>query len=302
MNIQLYKPRQTFLPFIIALFSLFLSFGLVSCDSDDNNSSGVSQEVGYDISRLQMTHKSYDTSIRTSNARGIQLIGDTLLIVFARSTNAAESYILAEKSEINTASHWKSFSATPFIGSTYQGIHGHGIYLKPDDLSRMWILNRTEIWQFDLSVPGDISTSTQSGYYDFNNSIERGHSIYLSAAGDYLYIDDRAMEVIHQFELTELWDINAIGNSFAFSPNELHHGVREVVLHSNGTEMNTLDTREQLLRTYVLEEPWMVESAIFKDEISVDISNPRAFEWNSTGEKAYIMNTDTGVIYQYEIQ
>ncbi len=281
---------------------LFLASLVWSCSSDDaSTSTSLTEDFSYDITKLQATSKALNTSDRTANARGIQLIGDTLLVVFGRSTNAAESYILTEKSEINSAYHYKSFSATPFIGTTSQGIHGHGIYLKPDDLSRMFILNRTEIWQFDLSTPGDISSALLTGYHNFVSAIQRGHGIYLSAAGDYLYIDDRAMEVIHQFELEELWDINSTGNSSDFAPNELHHGVRDVVLHSNGTEMNTLDTREQLLRTYVLEDSWMVESATFKDEISVDISNPRAFEWNSTGSKAYIMNTDTGVIHQYEV-
>lgn len=283
-------------------YLLFLIALVYSCSSDDASTKPlVSAEYLYDITKLQSTSKTLNTSDRTANARGIQLLGDTLLVVFGRSTNAAESYILTEKSEINSAYHYKSFSATPFIGTTSQGIHGHGIYLKPDNLSRMFILNRTEIWQFDLSTPGDISSSSLTGYHNFISAIQRGHGIYFSVAGDYLYIDDRAMEVIHQFELEELWSINSIGNSLAFAPNELHHGVREVVLHSNGTKMNTLDTREQLLRTYNLEEPWMVESATFKDEISVDISNPRAFEWNSTGSKAYIMNTDTGIIHQYEV-
>lgn len=280
---------------------LFGIFTILGCSSDDTQLNQNQDDVFFAIESLRPTQKQFNTSEKTANARGLQLINDTLMIVFSRGTNKAESYILSVEGEIETATHFTSFSTSNYIGSTAQGENGHGIFIDPAELSKMWIYNRTEIWQFNLSVPGELSSAQNSGYYDFSNQVERGHGIFFNANGTSLYIDDRNKAVIHQFELTNPWDISEFEAYQFLDISEQHEAIRATVFKPNGSLMFTLDTGLQEIKSYQLEENWNVSSAVLSHSKSIDLSNPRGFTWNSDGSKAYIMNTDTGMIHQYKV-
>lgn len=285
------------------LFPLLIVFCFtLGCSSDDDRSAGGTiEEVNFSIEKLSPTLKTLNTSNITSNARGVQVLKDTLLVVFSRGTNAVESYILSMDGEIDSATHFTSFSASNYIGTTSQGANGHGIFIRPDHLSKMWIYNRTEIWQFDLTVPGDISSAVHSGYYNFSDEVERGHGIFFNTNGTSLYVDDRNKEQIHQFDLNTPWDISGFQNHEFLTISDQHDAIRATVFQPNGKKMFTLDTGLQQIHAYELENDWTISNATLAKRKTIDISNPRGFSWNDDGSKAYIMNTDTGVIHQFEV-
>lgn len=278
-----------------------LTILLLACKKEKEEQDNLNNNVQpYDVSTLASTGNSLNTSNKTNNARDIQLIGDSLLFVHSRGTNTVESYKLHSNGFINSASHFNTFSTADYIGITTQGNNGHGIYIKPNDLSKMWLFNRTEIWEFNFESPGDLSSVNFSDYLDLSDYVERGHGIFFNPTGEQLYVDDRNKEMIHQFTLNENWSISGFNNYKNINISSYQEAVRSVKFNPEGNQMYLLDTSLKEIIKFNLTTPWQVESATFSKKKSVNISNPRGFTWNSDGTKAYIMNTDDGVIYEYQ--
>ena len=255
----------------------------------------------YDISLLEVSQNYFNTSDYTENARAIQFVGDTLLFVHSRGNNKVISFSLEIKGDISSAVYHQSFSTNNYIGSTAQGEHGHGFFIRQDDLKKMWLFNRTEIWEFELEEAGKISSAVYSNYLDLTDYVERGHGIFFHPEGTYLYIDDRNKEMIHQFSLITAWSIGSFDEYFVLDISDNHEAVRAVNFHPNGSHMFLLDTDLQEIQHYELSNPWQITSAVFQYELSVSLSNPRSFTWNSNGTIAYVMNTDDGVIYEFVV-
>lgn len=255
----------------------------------------------YSISALEASGYSFNTSSVTDNARGIQLVGDTLLLVHSRGTNSVVTYILENRGDIASAKYYSSYSAADYIGSTSQGTNGHGLFIRQDDLKKMWLFNRTEIWEFNLAEAGNVSTAEYSDYLDLSDYVERGHGIFFKPDGSQLFIDDRNKALIHQFELTQNWNISEYSSYKTLDISDYQQAVRAVTFHPDGEIMYLLDTQLKEIQHFDLSTPWQIEGAVFKENKSIAISNPRSFTWNSNGTKAYIMNTDNGVILEYTI-
>ena len=253
----------------------------------------------YDISLLEVSQNYFNTSDYTENARAIQVVGDTLLFVHSRGNNKVISFSLEIKGDISSAVFQQSFSTENYIGSTAQGEHGHGFFIRQNDLKKMWLFNRTEIWEFDLEEAGKISSGVYSDYLDLTDYVERGHGIYFHPKGTHLYIDDRNKEMIHQFSLSVAWSISCFDGYVTLDISDNHEAVRAVSFHPNGSHMYLLDTDLQQIQHYQLSRPWQIESVVFHQKLTVSISNPRSFAWNSDGTIAYVMNTDDGVIYEF---
>lgn len=281
--------------FLLSLFVLLLS---TNC-SKQISVPDYPETSAFDISLLKTTANFFNTSEYTDNARAIQVVGDTLLFVHSRGNNKVVSFKLETKGDIGSAVYLHSYSTENFVGTTDQGNHGHGFFIRQDDLERMWLFNRTEIWEFNLKEAGDISTSIYSDYLDLADYVERGHGIFFHPEGIYLYIDDRNKEMIHQFNLTTSWSIGSFDEYVSLNISENHEAVRAVTFHPNGGYMYLLDTELQKIQQYKLSNPWKIETASFYQQMSVSLSNPRSFAWNSDGSKAYVMNTDDGVIYEF---
>ncbi|TVQ43533.1 MAG: hypothetical protein EA362_11210 [Saprospirales bacterium] len=255
----------------------------------------------FNVSFLEDSENSLNTSDYTENARAIQIVGDSLLFVHSRGNNKVISYLLEERGNISSAVYYRSYSAENYIGTTAQDANGHGFFIREGDLKRMWLFNRTEIWEFDLEVSGDISSAVFSDYLDLTDYVERGHGIFFHPNGTYLYVDDRNKEMIHQFTLTTAWSINGFNAYTVLDISEKHEAVRAVTFHPDGLDMYLLDTDLQQIQHYKLSQAWQIETAVFYQEKSINLSNPRSFTWNCNGSRAFIMNTDDGVIYEFVV-
>jgi DNA-binding beta-propeller fold protein YncE len=287
------------LKYFFFLAALIL-FTLSACKKNNSaNGNTDSTSTAFSLTTLTPTGKSFNTSNFTNNARDIELVGDSLFFVHSRGTNSVECFFLLNKGDLNSAMHLAQFDVSDFIGSTNQGANGHGIYIKKDDLSKMWLFNRTEIWEFDFEQAGDLTTVSHSNYLDLSYYVERGHGIFFNSEGSCLYVDDRNKAMVHQFKLANNWSISEIENYEHFSIANYQEAVRSIAFNNDGTKMFILDTSLKEIIAFNLTSPWQVVSASCHDKKGLTLSNPRGFTWNAHGTHAYVMNTDNGTIYEY---
>lgn len=285
---------------------LLIIIFLISCGGDNSTNKVVNDGYPpghYDIDYLRTIGQKLTSSSVTKNARGIELYdNDTKLIVHSRDNELIATYKLISPNNLLDANHISSVSTSNFIGTKNQGSFGHGIFIKRPELDRIWLFNRTEIWQFDLSIPGEIDLKNNTGYYDVSQYVERGHDIDISLNGEILYIDDRNKEAIHQFELETPWDINSIKFDYSLDISSNHKAVRGIEFRPDGKKMYLLDTELRQIQQYKLETPWEIRSAQLEKLIELPISNVRGMTWNQDGSSLFIMNTSGGIIERFEIK
>jgi len=291
------------------IFFVFFIFFFASIEvhaQSHNESELVSSSTlisGWDVENLEETSKSLNTSNHTNSARSIDLVdNDTRLFVHARSTRNVVSYKLVTPGDISSAVYISEFDTSPYLGSKSQSSAGHGVYIDRNNLERMWLWNRTEVWQFDLSTPGDITTATKSGYKNLSSYVTRGHDIDFRPDGKVFYVEDRNQETVHQFILAQPWDIETLKWEYTLDISSHHTAVRGIEFDPTGRIMFLLDTSLKEIQQYKLDESWEISTATFDKSMPVNISNPRGLTWNENGTSAYVMNTSNGRITQYDMK
>nr|MBS0037003.1 hypothetical protein [Saprospiraceae bacterium] len=285
------------------LWILSLAFLVLpmSCKTQDNGT--FTQPRAYDIFYLEETGKKLDTSNETKNARTINLVGaDQLLFVHSRETATVITYTLMEAGDVSSAVLSGVFNTSDYLGSKEEESKGHGIYLRRDALDRVWLYNRTEIWQFDLPIAGDMQSAVCSGYRDLSDRVKRGHDIDFNLEGNRFYVDDRNSESVFQYTVKEPWNINTIEFDYELDISETHSAVRGIEFRPDGKLMYLLDTSQKEIQQFALSEAWELRTAVFEKKYPLRTNNPRGFTWNEDGSRAYVMDATSGIIYQFHIR
>ena len=293
--------KRIFFVFFVFFFATIETRAQSHNESEFISSSTINS--GWDVAILEETDKILNTSNYTSNARSIDLVAnDSRLYVHARSTQNVVSYELETPGDISSAVFVNEFDTSPYLGTKSQSSVGHGFYIERDYLERMWLWNRTEVWQFDLSTSGDISTATKSGYKDLSNYVTRGHDIDFRPDGKVFYVEDRVQETVHQFSLSEPWNIETLNWEYTLDISSRHSAVRGIEFDPTGKIMFLLDTSLQEIQQYKLDEAWEISTATFEKATPISFSNPRGLTWNENGTSAYVMNASNGRITQYDMR
>jgi hypothetical protein len=287
--------RFTRIPLLMILF-----VSLFHCNKANEIADNYDER--YNISFLQLSDRQFDTSDKTENARTIDLVADdTMLFIHSRETSTVVQYHLTNAGDISSAEYVYSFHTNDYLGTANQDQHGHGIYIQRETLDRMWLFNRTEIWQFDFVESGNLSTAAHSGYNDLTDYVSRGHDIDFNHDGSRFYVEDRNEENVYQFLVEENWDINQLEFDYALDISETHSAVRGIEFRPDGRKMYLLDTSLKQIQQFDLSTPWELRSATFEQYFLLEIENPRGLTWNSDGSQAYVMCATTGIIRQYSI-
>jgi hypothetical protein len=272
-------------------------------------------EVEYDVPEYQLNssepiieyseYTNDDLSVNTEGSRATDFNdnGRRFYILGRKSTNVAE-YHLSSSWNIESADFERELDISSEMGSEVQsGTVPHGLYIRKSDGEKMWILNRTEIWEYTLSKPWDISSASPTGYKDFSSDVTRGHDIDFSPNGKKLYVDDRITEVVFQFNLSSSWDVETAELDYAFDISGQQEAVRGTQFSPDGKRMFLMDTERQDILEYSVADPFDLRSASFLDSFSVasESSNPRGLTFKPDLTKYYVTDNTDNRVYEYEI-
>lgn len=217
----------------------------------------------------------------------------TQLSVVERSARRVSVHHLSEPWDITTAQPWES------RGFTYPSAleFGHGHAIRPDG-RRMYVFNRTEIWQWDLTTPWVPATATNGKIMDLTDTINRGHDICLSPDGTVLLVDDRGLGEIHSYQLTTAWDVMTAQHT-ASRPVARNREMRGLDVSPDGTRLVQLDPVAGELWQYELSTPWDVMSMRWVQTRGMSIAgtDPRAVVWDgASGGSFYVTDASSGVV------
>ena len=224
-----------------------------------------------------------------------------------RDSYRVDAHDLTEPWNVETASgpiHSYDFSDdVPVDEDVYDNDRTHGLHLRHTGGSRMYIGNRREILQYDLSTDWDVSTALFVDSMPVLDYIEFGHDIDISPDGEYLYFDDRAEDTVVQFEFRTPWDITTLEHDYTLDISKTGNAIRGLELSPGGVRMFHCDTDENKVFRWDLTEPWDLSTATFTSEYDFAgiTDDPRSVTWRQGGERFYITDRDRGEVLQFDI-
>lgn len=244
-------------------------------------------------------------SVNTDGSRASDFKDDgKRFYILGRESLTVSEYHLSSSWDIESADFERDLDISSEMGTQDQsGSVPNGLYIRKSDGEKMWIFNRTEIWEYTLSTPWNISSASPTGYKDLSEDVVRGHDIEFKPNGRVLYVDDRIAEVVFQFDLSSSWDIETATLDYALDISDEQQEVRGTQLSPDGRKMFLMDTARQDVLEYYLSDPFDLSSASFIGSYSVasESSNPRGLTFKPDLSRFYVTDNTEDRVYEYRV-
>ncbi|TVQ19848.1 MAG: hypothetical protein EA361_00520 [Bacteroidetes bacterium] len=271
----------------VAVFILFYSCG-PSSPMDSHSTDLFLDNFSY-------SGKYLDISNETENARATHWKPDgSIVFITGRYSNNVAAYILEEPWEISTA----TFLHDVVVPGEFQ----HGLFIKPDG-NRMWVFDRTSIWEMDLVTPWNITTISESRNIYVGDFVERGHDIDFTPGGDTLFIDDRNTGAVFAMQLSSPWEVATGKLVQTLDISHEQKEVRGIEFVKNGTLMILMDTERAEMLEYHLTEPYNILTAKLANtfDVSPQTLQGRGLSFNADLTSFYVTGRDEEKIFQYDL-
>lgn len=262
-------------------------------------------EHAYDITRASYDGVALDISEHVQNSRSVELKPDgTRLYVIGRSTLNVAEYHMSTPWDLSTAVFKRQLDISEDMVSGHQEGRPHGLFIDKENGQDMYIVNRTELYQYELTEPWDITSAERVAYMDMRLAVNRLHDIHISPDGNWLYIDDRNNHSVYQFQMGIIWDITTLSLRYFLDIDKYEKSVRGMEMTPDGTRLFLVDQGARDIIVFDLEEPYMLKSAklVTRFDVAQQSPNPRSIAWNTEGTRFYITCNTNNILFQYSIK
>jgi len=251
------------------------------------------------------TYQNKSLSVSTNNSRATDFNPDgTRFYVLGRLSMTIEEYYLSVPWEIETATFVRQLDISDEMGTETQSDPvPNGLYFRKDDGNKLWVFNRTEIWEYTLGTPWDISSAEPTGYQDLKHLIVRGHDIDFKPDGSMLFVDDRILETVFQFNLSNIWDVSSLTLDYVFDVSAQQEAVRGIQFNQTGDRLYLMDTGRQEILEYFVSSPYDLRSASFLGTFYVggQSQEPRGLTFTPDYSMFYVTEAIENDIYHYHM-
>lgn len=267
---------------------------------NSDGTSEITQVTPWSLTGATYSGHSADISTNTANARSIDFTPDgfRMYVVGRDSRNVAE-YHLNHPWEISSAVFQRELKIDASAA--------HGLFFNKGNGTDMYIYNRTELLQFRLDSPWDVTTAKllRTKVLSCENArLRRGHDIHFKKDGTKLYVEDRFNQKVYEYTLSEPWNIESMRWQYTLDISDRQEAVRGVEIAPNGKRMWLMDTGSNNILEYHLDTPWSLESARFTQTLNLDAvsRNTRGINWRPDGMAFYVTSTSHQKVYEFIIQ
>lgn len=281
--------------FLLLAFVLLLSAS--SCTPEETAPAPLLDFEAYTFSGVTL-----DISGETENARATFWHPEgRVMYISSRNTESVASYETDVPWDLGEARFAGSLSVSEQLRANTGLSVAHGLFIRPDG-HRLWVFNRTEMWAWDLGKAWDLSTAEAIHSRDFSPLVLRGHDMDFHPDGSMLFIDDRDGRAVHQYRLSEPWDITTAAHVHTLDISALEEEVRGIEFLFDGRLMLLLDTVRKELMQFTLSEPWHIATAVYHSslDLSGETRDPRGLSISPDFCRIFITAREQGLIYVYE--
>lgn len=190
------------------------------------------------------------------------------------------------------------------IGTTVSGMNWH-----PEG-RKVFVLEQTEdrVYEFAASRAWDITSLSLNKQSDSLAAYEgTGTHLHFKPDGTLLYVSGSDTGTIHQFSLTEAWNVNTTTYNISSNANIWatfgETAVSAFAFGANGSNLYITGTVNDVIYQYRLSEAWNVNTASYLTEqyIGSVIGSPESITFNESGNTVYIWDDSTVRLYSYSL-
>lgn len=284
--------------FKYSLILLFLSFSTMM------SGQAVAQGA-FDFTGAQYNGVSLDMNDHIDNSRGLHFKPDgTRFYHSARTSMNIAEYHMSTPWDISTAEFVREFDLTETVGVNHERPRPHGLFINDENGQEMYLVNRTEMIQYFMEEPWDISTTTHTKTRDMRLAVSRLHDMYMSPDGGYMFIDDRETWSVYQFRMDMIWDIDDLRLEYMLDISEMD-SPRGMEWKPDGSRLFLVDQGARTLKVYDVEEPWNLRTAERREDMDFMVArqtpNPRGLVWAKDGKRFYVVCNTTNTLFQYDV-
>lgn len=203
--------------------------------------------------------KSLDVSIPASEFNPVNINIDeknSTLYVLGESNDTIMQYNFNDPNELATASYVQS--SPTFDAQTTRGV---AIFFN-NDYTKMYLLgNYGKLWQYSLSVAGQINTLTYDGiFYDYTGQISEAIDMTFNPNENKLYILENRTSTLFEYYISNLSDISTMsytGKQHTFTEDSLMGGL---YFNDEGDRAILLGANNMQFFSYQLNKKWDIDS------------------------------------------
>ncbi|TVR19327.1 MAG: T9SS C-terminal target domain-containing protein [Balneolaceae bacterium] len=262
-----------------------------------------SQADSFILSDAWHTGKTLNSVSLNSRANDISSNGTRFYVVGREDQHIVE-YQLSEPWDISTAEYLRELDVSNELTAT-EGRESapHGIYFRKGDGTKMWLMNRTEIWEYTLSEPWNITTAQVTGRGDLIDYVVRGHDLDFRPDGRVLYIDDRELQAVFQFNLATPWDVSTLSLDYVLDISSVEVEIRGTQFSSDGHQVFFTDTGRKDIMEFSVANAYDLRSAAFTNAYNIisEAFSPVNMTLSPDGRSFYVTDGAEDVILMYRI-
>ena len=234
---------------------------------------------------------------------GATFNADTTISFASVPTNARWTYsapIVAE-SGYNLEGAVKD-SSSAYVGA--QGATPTDIAFSTDGIY-MYIMHDAgnNVSQYTLSTALDVSTAVHTRNFDVSSQDTSMTGVEFSTDGIYMYTCGTISDSIWQYTLSTAWNISTATVTRSFDVSADETAPRAIRFKTDGTEMYTIGTDEDVALQYTLSTAWNISTATFTGAFGVnnEESVPLGLAFSSDGLKMFVVGQTTDTVYEYDL-
>ena len=277
------------------------SWSLKGLSADSSLGLKINGHIGISLSSASYDNVNKPVSQQDGNPNSIAFNGDgTKLFMIGAVTSRVYRYSLNPAYDLSTLSYDSLNYNISAESGTPQGI------TFADSGNKMYICDSStdKAFQYSLSSPYDLTNfSYDNKELDLSNEDTIPLKVLLSNDGSKLFMVGALNDTVHQYSLTENFDISTASyNSVSLSVASQDTVPTGMSFNSDGTKLFVIGSQNDAVYQYNLPSNYNLTNASY-DSISFSISsqmtNPRDVIFNNTGTKMYAVGSVNDRIYQY---
>jgi sugar lactone lactonase YvrE len=237
------------------------------------------------------------------------------MFVHDNFNNATYRYQLTTPFTLSTAQRpYGTFSIYRNAPVAVYNIDRIGAFYMRPDRQKMYTANSARsVYEYTMSVPGDIRTAQNTNTTSLTSSISNANGLNFSPDGRKMFVVDNQASTntkIVEYSLASPWNITNPGIGFTFNIGRVSGGALyttsdgDINFNSDGTKFYLGSTGTQAISEWNTKTPWTLEGSVPVFESFYpgnQDTTPANIAWNTDGNRFFILGYTNATVYQYDV-
>ena len=214
-----------------------------------------------------------------------------------------------EVNKYNLSEDWNITSSTfdgPPLDISGVDSAPSGIFFKEDG-KKMYITGWgiDYVHEFNLSLAWNISSALYLQNFSVASQDNLPSGIFIKPDGLKMYISGGGANSIHEYDLSEAWNVSSASYLQNFSVASRETFVMSVFFNATGNKMYMIGTSNDSVHEFDLSEDWNVTSAIWNQANSLaPYPTIQGLFFKSEGDKMYVVGAGGGAddVYEFDLK